>query len=73
MSSADQIEKLVEKLEEIREEMAKVAANSRLVVSQVEQHGTVIASLEKKLTRLNLRCPLIKDSPSDSVARPEVR
>jgi hypothetical protein len=48
------------KLEEIRKEMMTVAANSQVVVNTVESHGDVIAKLEKRLTRLDLRCPLMK-------------
>ena len=44
----------------MRDAMAVVAANSRLVVHTVEPHGDTIAQLEKTLTRLNLRCPLMK-------------
>lgn len=48
------------KLDEIKTEMAKVAANSRMVVNQVEANGTMIASMEKTISRLNVRCPLMK-------------
>lgn len=48
------------KLEEIQKQMSTVAANSQVVVNTVESHGDVIAKLEKRLTRLDLRCPLMK-------------
>lgn len=48
------------KLDEIKKEMATVAANSRAVVHQVEANGTMIANMEKTITRLNVRCPLMK-------------
>jgi len=47
-------------LDEIRKEMQKVAANSDIVVNTVESHGGIIQIMENALTRLNLRCPLMK-------------
>jgi ABC-type phosphate transport system auxiliary subunit len=48
------------KLAEIKKAMERVETNSRIVVSTVESHGDTIGRLEKTLTRLNLRCPLLK-------------
>jgi len=48
------------KLAEIKKEMAVVAANSQVVVNTVRSHGDTIGRLEKTLTRLDLRCPLLK-------------
>ena len=53
------------KLDAIERQMAKVAANSQVVVNTVESHGDVIAKLEKRLTRLDLRCPLMKPETSE--------
>lgn len=47
-------------LSEIQKEMKKVAANSRAVVHQVEANGTMIANMEKTVSRLNVRCPMMK-------------
>lgn len=48
------------KLEAIEKQMAVVAANSQVVVNTVESHGDTIGRLEKTLTRLDIRCPLMK-------------
>lgn len=47
-------------LEEIKRQIAKVAANSQVVVNTVQTHGDVIQRLERTLTRLDIRCPLMK-------------
>lgn len=53
------------KLGEIKRTMAEVAANSQIVVNTVESHGDTIGKLEKTLTRLDLRCPLMKPDTSE--------
>lgn len=53
------------KFEEIKKAMVRVEANSRVVVSTVEGHGDLIVRMEKVLTRLNLRCPLLKPDTSE--------
>lgn len=52
-------------LDEIRLEMAKVAANSQVVVNTVQSHGDTIQKLERTLTRLDIRCPLLKPETSE--------
>lgn len=52
-------------LDEIKADMKKVAANSQLVVIQVEEHGCLLAMFEKSLTRLNLCCPLIQSAETN--------
>lgn len=54
-----------EEMEQIKKSMASVAADSRVVVSTVESHGSTIQKLENTLTRLNLRCPLLKPSTEE--------
>lgn len=53
------------KFEEIKKQMTAVAVNSRLVVTQVEAHGDVLARMEKTSMRLSLRCPLLKPETSE--------
>jgi len=53
------------KLDEIKYEMRVVAANSQVVINTVEGHGENIRRLEKTLTRLDLRCPLMKPSTDE--------
>jgi hypothetical protein len=48
------------KLGEIERQMKTVAANSQVVISTVESHGTVLEKLSNRLRRLDLRCPLLK-------------
>jgi methyl-accepting chemotaxis protein len=72
--SDKQIKMLFAKLEELSGEIAEMkesvakavasshsaAANSQLVLSGYQEHGTVIELLERKMERLVLRCPLMK-------------
>jgi hypothetical protein len=51
--------------EETKKAMKSVAADSRVVVSTVQAHGGVIEKLERSLTRLDLRCPLMKPDTSE--------
>jgi hypothetical protein len=53
------------KFEDIRKAMAQVAAESRVVVNTVQTHGDLIVRLERILTRLDLRCPLMKPDTSE--------
>jgi hypothetical protein len=53
------------KLEEIKKQMAQVAANSRVVVHEVERHGTILDGVETTLRRVQLRCPLMKPDTSE--------
>ncbi len=52
-------------LDSIQKQMELVAANSQVVVSTVQSHGDTIQRLEQTLTRLNLRCPLMKPDTSE--------
>jgi len=54
------LESVQRQMGEIKSSMAKVAADGQVVVSTVISHGDTIARLEKTLTRLDLRCPLMK-------------
>lgn len=54
------LRKIFVELGAIEKRMAEVAANSQVVVATVQSHGDVIQRLERTLTRLNLRCPLLK-------------
>jgi hypothetical protein len=53
------------RLDDLKKEMAQVAANSRMVVTQVEANGNMIANMEKTVLRLNIRCPLMKPDTSE--------
>lgn len=55
-----QLDSIKEQMGSIKEQMVIVAANSQVVVNTVESHGDTIGKLEKTLTRLDLRCPLMK-------------
>ena len=59
------------KLDEIERQMITVAANSQVVVNTVESHGGALSRLEKTLTRLNLRCPLMKPKTDELPALTE--
>ena len=48
------------KLDAIEKQVKMVASNSEIVVNTVIRHSNFIAKLEKDLTRLELRCPLLK-------------
>ena len=48
------------KLDEIKKEMKKVAANSQVVVSTMHAHGGSIDRLEKAVTRLHVQCPMFE-------------
>lgn len=71
LAKLDEIEQRLAKLdtngrlEDIRKEMAQVAANSRMVVTQVEANGNMIANMEKTITRLNVRCPLMRPDTNE--------
>ena len=47
------------KLDEIKKEMKKVAANSQVVVSTMHAHGGSIDRLEEAVTRLHIQCPML--------------
>jgi hypothetical protein len=53
------------KLGEIERQTTTVAANSQVVVNTVQAHGDTIQRLERTLTRLDLRCPLMKPDTSE--------
>jgi hypothetical protein len=62
----EQLEQLSNgKFEAIRKSMAIVAAESRVVVNVITAHGNVIERFERTLTRLDLRCPLMKPDTSE--------
>lgn len=48
------------KLDEIRKEMAVIAANSCVVINTVQAHGAILERTERMLMLLDLRCPLLK-------------
>jgi hypothetical protein len=53
------------KFDEMRRQMARVSADSQVVVSTVKSHGDVLEKLGKRLTRLDLRCPLMRPDTSE--------
>jgi len=53
------------KFDAVRRDMANVAADSRVVVNVMEAHGSVIERFERTLTRLEMRCPLMKPDTSE--------
>lgn len=58
---------VVTELIELKDVMLKVAANSNLVYNEYQRHGSDIADLRTKLTKLNLRCPLLKTDEYEAV------
>jgi len=76
MQGAD-VRKLFAKLDEVKTEMVgvraelkRVAANSQLVVAQVQEHGGCIDRLEGAISRLKYRCPMfeLEDKPQEGPA-----
>jgi cystathionine beta-lyase/cystathionine gamma-synthase len=79
LSRLDELEKRLTaldtngKLDAIENQMKKVASNSQVVVTTVQSHGETIARLEKTLTRLNIRCPLLKPKTEELPSVGEVK
>lgn len=52
---------------ELKDVMHTVATNSNLVYNEYQRHGGEIDDLRNRLTKLNLRCPLMKTDEYEAV------
>ena len=64
----EELSKIESKLDSVTRALRVVEANSRLVVSQVEEHGGMIAHMERRLSRVSMHCPLVKQEAAVSMS-----
>ena len=53
------------KLEGVRKEMTKVAADSQIVVHTVHNHGTAIERLTRAIENISLHCPVFEPASKE--------
>ena len=64
----EELTKIEANIDAVTRALGVVEANSRLVVAQVEEHGGMIAHMERRLARVSVHCPIIKQDAVSSVS-----
>ena len=54
------LEALLKKLDMLETRLRELNANNRVAISTIQDHGTIIARLEKTVKQLKIHCPLLK-------------
>lgn len=54
------VESLLSRIETLTDEVRKLSANNRIVVSTVHAHGAVIERMETSLRTLQFHCPMFE-------------